>query len=134
VVVPDVALVVHLDQDAAVAPVEPPVDRLVQGAEHGRLALQPLVLAEVEDAQDHGHPQLVGPVEDAAQPVHVIRPQLALCGDRRVVPGLAAPGVPLGAAALQVDGEGEQPVPPPLGHGGEELAGVPLGVPAAVSG
>jgi hypothetical protein len=41
-------------------------------------------------------------------------------------------GVALGAAALEVDGEGEESVPPPLGHGSEELAGVAFGVPRAV--
>jgi hypothetical protein len=47
------------------------------------------------------------------------------------VPGLLA-GVALRTAALEIDGHGEQASTPPAGHGGDELAGVALGIEGTV--
>ena len=80
-VVGDVAFVVHLDHDVAVAPIEDPIHRVVHGAQDRGLIGQPVVLAEVEDAEDRDHPQLVGPVEDAFEPRHVVGPQRSVGGD-----------------------------------------------------
>src|SRR5205085_5384083 len=110
VIVGDVALVVHFNQDVLVTAVEDPVGRAIDGSDDGGFVLQPLVLAEVKEAEDDGHPQPVGAVEDAGEPVEVSGTEVALGGDGRVVPGLPALRVALRAAALQVDGEGEQAV------------------------
>ena len=59
---------------------------------------------------------------------HVVGPQRAVLGERRVVPGLVL-RVALGAAALEIERDRKQPVPPPFGHRGDELARVALRVP-----
>ena len=55
-VIPDIALVVDLDQNIPVTVVEQPLEGLPKAALHPRLVAQPLILPEVEDAQDGCHP------------------------------------------------------------------------------
>ena len=78
VVVADIALVVDLDQDVAVAVVEQPVHALSTARTTAASSRQSLVLAEVEDAEDHDHAELVGPVEDLRQAGHVVGPKRAV--------------------------------------------------------
>jgi hypothetical protein len=128
VIVFHVGLVVDLDEHVAPSAVEHPLSGRVHGAQHGLLALQPLVLAKVKESEDHGHAELVRPLDHPLQPREAVVPQRAIGLDGRVVPGLLL-RVALGRAALEVDREGEQPVPPPLRHRGDELARVALGIP-----
>ena len=66
-----------------------------------------MVLAEVEVADDGGHAELVGAVEDAFEAGHEIGEEGAIGGDAGGLPGLGF-GVTFGAAALEVEGEGEE--------------------------
>src|SRR6516165_1699812 len=120
-VVANVAFVVDLDKDIAIASVEKPIDRIVQAAFDRFLVLETLILAEIEKPQDNDRAQLVRPVKDAFQAAHVVGTQTAVCFERGVVPGLLA-GVTLGVAALQIQGHAKQTVPPPGRHGSDELA------------
>jgi len=125
-----VALVVDLDQHIAVAVLQHPADGLIHTAQDRLLVLESLVLAEVKQAQDDHHAELVGAVENLLQPAHVFRPEVAFGREGGVVPGLLL-GVAFGAAALEVHRKGQQPVAPPLGHGCDELSRVAIGVPPA---
>ena len=87
-----------------------------------------MVLAEVEVADDGDHAELVGSVEDAFEAGHEVGKKGAIGGDGGGLPGLGF-GVAFGAAALEIDGEGEDAVFAPEGHGGEELVHVAVGVP-----
>src|SRR5690348_13961431 len=123
--VSDVALVIDLNQDVAPTVVEYPTSGVIGGAQYGRLVLQPLVLAKIEIAKNDHHPELVGPVHNTLQAGRVVRAQGAVLFESRVVPRLCA-HVTSRRTTLQVDGKGEQPVPPPFGHCGNELASVAL--------
>ena len=72
----------------------------VDRGDDGGLVAQALVLAEIETAQDHDHPELVGPLDDAAHPGGVVGPQTPVGLEGGVVPGLLA-GVALRTAALE---------------------------------
>ena len=125
-----VALVVDLDDRVAVAAVEQPGHRVLDTAPDRRLVVQPLVLPEVEQADDRDHAELVHPVEDRLEPGHVGWPQVAVGGEGGVDPGLQ-PAVALRRPALQVQRQRQQPVPPVLGQHLDELARVALRLPGA---
>jgi hypothetical protein len=125
-----VALVGDLEDHVAHAAAEEPARDLLDSADDRRLIPEPLVLPEVEQAEDHHHAELVGAVENPNEPLPVGRLQAAVGRERRAVPGLG-PGVALGAPPLQAHREPEQPVGTPLGHGGDEFLGIALRIPAA---
>ena len=125
-----IGLVVHLDEDVAPAVFEHPRGAGVGGAEDGGLIGETLVLPEVKIAEDDDQAEVVGESDDAGHALEVGRERRAVGGERGVVPRLLG-GVALGGAALEIDGEGEEAVRAPDGHGGEEFAGVALGVPFA---
>ena len=52
--------------------------QVVRGADDGGFVRQPLVLAEIEAAENDHHAQLVGPVENAFEPAQAIRAQRAV--------------------------------------------------------
>ena len=58
-VVTDVRLVVDFYDHVTIAPGEEPVDRLVNGANHGRFVFQSFVLAKIKDPEDDHHPELI---------------------------------------------------------------------------
>src|SRR5690606_12226183 len=123
-----VAFVVDLDQHMAVIAGEQPVEGVIYSLHNGGFIAQHFFLPEVEDAQNHGHAQFVGAVEDALQPAHVVVAQAAISIDSRVHPGLFL-RVSLRTAALQIDGKGQQAMHPPFRHGCDKLAGVAFGIP-----
>jgi hypothetical protein len=114
VIRPAVALVIDLHQHVAVVALQQPVGGVGDGAAYRGFVLHLLVLREIEVADDGHHAQRVGLVEDAGEAIHVRGPQIPVRFNGAIDPRLAL-GVALGAAALQVDGESQQPVPPPLG-------------------
>ncbi len=124
----DVGFVVHFHQYIAVFAVEEPVGRVFNCPADGGFVFEDLVLAEVEVADDGDHAELVGAVEDAFEAGHEIGEESTIGGYAGGVPGLGF-GVTFGAAALEIDGEGEKSVFAPEGHGGEELVDVSVGVP-----
>lgn len=83
-----VALVVDFDKHISPAMVEEPVRGIFGGPHHGGLVAQPLVLAEVEIADDDDHAEFVCAVEDMLQPRGVVWTQRAVCGECRVAPRL----------------------------------------------
>src|SRR6266849_1571201 len=125
-----IAVVVDLDQHVAIAAIENPLRGVIRRANNRGLITQSLVLAEVEVTEDNYHPEFVCPIDDAFEPLHVIRAQGAILDDGRVVPRLVF-RVALRRAALQIDCEREQAVVPPLRHRRDELARVALCVPLA---
>ena len=129
-VVEDVALVVDLDEHVRRPAIEKPRGHRVDRVDDGCLVLQALVLPEVEEADDRDHAELVGAVENPPEPGERFRPRRAVGRVPGVPPRLLL-RVARGRAALHVDREGENTVAAPLGHRGEELARVPLRVPAA---
>ena len=115
-----VALVVDLDHHVAPALLQQPAAGLLHRAAHRGLVAQPLVLAEVEDAQHHHHAELVGAPQDPAQSPEMAAGLLRQCAvgrERRIVPRLgvgarqSAPHLGVGVCNLPL---GEQP-PEPLG-------------------
>ena len=128
VIIADVALVVDLDDDVLPAAVEEPVHRAIHGAEDGGLVGQPFILSKIEDAEDDDHAEVVRAVEDALEPREVIGTQRAVGVEGGVVPRLGL-RVALRRAALKIDRETVQPVPPPCGHRLDELAGVSFRIP-----
>src|SRR6185295_3181948 len=67
-----VGLIGDFDQDVGVAFGEEPIGGVVGGFEHRLVGFEAVLLAEIEEADDGGHSQLVGFVEnlfDAAQVV-----------------------------------------------------------------
>src|SRR6185503_6143701 len=89
-----------------------------------------LVLAEVEVTENDDHAEFVRFVEDALQSSEVITPQRTIGFDGGVVPRLVL-RVTLRRTALQIEGEREQSVSPPFGHGSNEFTRVAIGVPFA---
>ena len=156
-----VALVVDLDHHVAPALLQHPAAGLLHRAAHRSLVAQPLVLAEVEDAQHHHHAELVGAPQDPAQSREMaagLRRQGAAGGERRIVPrlrvgarqsaphlGVGVCDLPLGEQlpeligavvaerrpTLQVDGDRGQPVRAVERQAAHEFVGVAVGVPAA---
>lgn len=124
----DVALIVDLHQHVAVAAVEQPSGGIGDSAAHGGLILYPAVLTKIEIADNRNHPQFVGAREHACQAGRVGRPQITLRIDGRILPRLTL-RVPLRASALQVDGKGQDAVPPPFRKGRDELANVAVRIP-----
>ena len=59
-----IALVGDLDEDVAIALSQQPVGRIRHRAPDRRLVVEPLVLAEIEVADDGDHAELVGAIED----------------------------------------------------------------------
>ena len=78
VVLAVVDLVANLDKNVGVALGQQPVGGGLGRTDHGMLVGQPLVLAEVEVAQDRDHTQIVSPVQDAREPRQVVVAQRAL--------------------------------------------------------
>ncbi len=83
-----IALVVDLDDHVAIASLEQPSNGAVYTRLHRVLVFQAFVLAEIVDAQDDDHAELVGLVEDALKALHVVGSQAAVLLQRGVVPRL----------------------------------------------
>jgi hypothetical protein len=127
----DIDLVGDLDDHIGITVGHDPCGGVRHGGDQGGLVGQALILAEIEVTQDHDHPELVGAVDDTSHARGVVGPQASIRLEGGVVPGLLA-GVALRAAALEIDGEGEQPRASPAGHGGDELASITLGIERAI--
>ena len=74
----DVGLVVHLHEHVAPAAIEQPARGVIRGAQHGGLVAQPLVLAEIEVAEDDHHSLLIRRIEHAPHPLRELRTQRAV--------------------------------------------------------
>jgi hypothetical protein len=129
VMIAGTTLIVDLDQYVAVAAVKDPSRDIVGRVSDSGFVLQPLVLPEVEVAQDHDHSELVGLVENAFQTHHKVGTERTIRLDGGILPGLVAARIALWRAALEIDGECKQTVPAPLRHGRDEFTRIALGIP-----
>lgn len=122
-----IGFVGDFDEEIGVAFGEEPVGGVVGGFLDGLIVGESILLAEVEEAEDGGHSQFISAVEDFFEALQVVCAQGAIGFEGGVVPGLFF-AVALGAAALEVDGEGDQAGFAVEGEGGEEFGGVAVGV------
>jgi hypothetical protein len=122
-----VDLVRDLDHHIAVVAGHDPCGGVLHRGDDGGLVGQAPILAEIEVAEDHDHPELIGALDDPAHARGIVGPQTSIGLEGGVVPGLFA-RVALGAAALEIDASGEQACAAPAGHGGDELVRIALGV------
>ena len=65
VIITNIALIVDLDEHMPIAARSNPVNHVVDGAPDGFIVGEPLILAEVEQAQNDGHLQLVRAIQDS---------------------------------------------------------------------
>jgi hypothetical protein len=124
-----IALVGDLDEDVAITLGQQPLGRVRHRAPDRRIIVEPLVLAEIEVADDGDHPELVGAGEDRLEAAEIVWAQRTIRAERVVVPGLIL-GVTLRAASLQIDREAEKSVAAPLGHRVDEFTRVAVRIPA----
>src|SRR5580704_6358594 len=83
-----VAFVGYLDQDVPIALAAEPLDCAVNAGLDSLVVFQSLILPGVEQADDRHHAELVGAVQNALEPPHVVGPQRAVCSEGAVVPRL----------------------------------------------
>ena len=74
--------------------------------------------------------EFVGAIENSLESIHIVVAERAVSSDCGVVPGLFL-GVAFGAAALEVQGQGEDAGISVEGHGVDEFAQIAFGIPAA---
>src|SRR5207247_10990085 len=67
---------------------ENPFSGVIRGANDRCLIAQSLVLAEIEITEDNYHSKFVRTIDNAFEPLHVVRPQGAILRDGGIVPRL----------------------------------------------
>ena len=115
----------------AIASVDQPVGDRIDRTDHGALVGETSILAKIEKADDRRHAEPVGFVQNAAQPFEIGGVGIAVPRKRRIVPGLGL-AVALGTAALEIDGEAQQPGCPPDRHHLNELRRIAVGIEGTV--
>src|SRR6266480_6512217 len=83
-----IALVIDFDQYVAITAGENPFSGVIRGANDRCLIAQSLVLAEIEITEDNYHSKFVRTIDNAFEPLHVVRPQGAILRDGGIVPRL----------------------------------------------
>ncbi len=73
-----VAFVIDFDQHIAEPLFQDPPRCVLGGCDHGCFVFETLVLAEIEVAEDHNHPQLIGFLDHLLHAISVIGPEFAV--------------------------------------------------------
>src|SRR4051812_21249303 len=93
---------------------------------------QTILLSEIKETQDRNHPQLVGAIENLLEAQEVCRARRAIWKKSGVVPRLNVLAVAVRAAALQIDGERNQPRLAPGRHGSDKFRSIALRIPRPI--
>ena len=77
-----VGFVGDFDQDVAVVPGEEPIGSVVGAFENRFISCEAVLLAKIEEAENGGHSQLVGLVQDLFETIHVVGAKVTVVGER----------------------------------------------------